>query len=783
MAIEHAPMFDLPEPPGRLVPPARYAAPVVDATFEVDPPHHLRDYLDILHRHRRLAAACAVATVALTLVVTLLTPRRYTAATRVALDRQAPIQLRLEDSVRRSEDVDAASTPTFLATQIAALTSRDLAERVIRRYGLAHSPSFLRPTADGNAVTAVGDVLDGLRPRGLALAAPPKAPAAEDPAAPVDPAAIDRYARFLSVRDVRGTDLIEVSFTTPSPALSAFLAAAHTQAFMEANEDAQHATDVVAKNFLGKQILESRRQIEHAQAAVDRFATEHPEVAVNQEQRIVATRIGELSSLLTKAEATRTTLESRFEFLTDEGTDPLAYFLDNPAIQKLRLALADVRARRAGLDQRLGPNHPEMQEIGQLEGEINRQIRAEVGQAVAAVRAHYDAARLREDRLRRKITQQENLGIELRGLGARYDLLQNDLHSAQNLHASLLKQRMETSVSSDLVASNVRVVERAEVPVRPSRPRVGLNLTIGLLGGLLVGAGAAFGRDYFDASLRNTEELEGLLQLPTLGTVPNFGLARDIETRALDAGNGTRRVADGRPVTPPHELIVVHEPHSMAAEAFRNMRTAVLFSRPGGPPKVVLVTSSRPAEGKTVASVNLASTLAEAGARVVLVDADLRHPRCHAVLRIENDRGLSNVLAGDVDLDAAIRVLSVSGLSFLPAGPPPRNPAELAGSAAFRRTVRALRDRFDFVVLDTPPVLPVTDAVVLGREADGIVLVVKGHDTPRELVRRARDRLSLAGADFLGVMVNNVDPGWGDPYFYDSYAGYGRPPLSDGARV
>src|SRR5919197_1579039 len=222
---------------------------------------------------------------------------------------------------------------------------------------------------------------------------------------------------YLKVRDVRGTDLVEVSFTTPSPSLSAFLAAAHTQAYMEANEEARRATDVTAKEFLGRQLRESREQVERAEAALSRFAAEHPVVAINQEQKTVGQRISDLSSLLTKTEALRVTMQSRYEFLTKPESEPLAYLLDRPGIQKLHLALLDLQAQRAVLSNRLGPNHRQMVELRRQEAEIEQQLRAEVGQEVAAVRSHYDASVLREEQLRRKLAQQQEASIELRDLG------------------------------------------------------------------------------------------------------------------------------------------------------------------------------------------------------------------------------------------------------------------------------------------------------------------------------------------------------------------------------
>jgi capsular exopolysaccharide synthesis family protein len=330
---------------------------------------------------------------------------------------------------------------------------------------------------------------------------------------------------------------------------------------------------------------------------------------------------------------------------------------------------------------------------------------------------------------------------------------------------------METAVNSELAASNVRVIERPEVPQGPSKPKVPLNLTLGLLAGVVMAAGAVFLCDYFDNSVKSSEEVEGFLQLPTLATIPNFALARRASSRRLrgpeDGSRAAAAEANGRGA----ELIVLSEPKSPAAEAFRSLRTAILFSAPATPPKVILLTSAGASEGKTVTSLNLATSLAEAGSRVLLIDVDLRRPSCHRVLGLVNDRGLSSFLSGQADFASVVRELDSPRLSFVSAGPTPPNPAELVGSARMRDTVEELRDEYDFIILDSPPVLPVTDAVVLGRDADGVVMVVKGHDTPRELLRRARDQLLQANVHLLGAVVNNVDLRWGDHFYYSRYYG------------
>ena len=770
-------------PGGGYLPP-----PIFDAEFS-EQPRHLRTHLSVLHKHRWLAVTCFAVTVVSTAVLTLLTPRLYTASTRLEVARQSPIQLRLEGNVLRlgESDRDANGAATFVGMQVAALRSRDLAERVIRGRGLAANDAFLDPRPRRHGLLSLGESMPRpVRPRGFETApARSSAPEAATRTS-IDPALIDRYMRYLAVEEVRGSDVVEVRFTTPDPSLSAFLAAAHTQAYLEANEEARRANDVTAQEFLGRQLDESRQQVERGEAALSRFAAEHPNVAVNEEQKTVAQRITDVSSLLTRAEGTRVELQTQNDSLAKKQYgDLLAFFLDRPGIQKLHLALLELRAQRAGLEGRLGPKHPQTLELRRQQAEIEDQLRAEVTQEVEAIRARYDAARLHEEDLRRKLARLGATAIQLRDLGARYQLLKNNVEGAHALHASLLKQRNETAVNAELVASNVRVIERAEVPRRPSKPNVPLNLVLGALAGLVLAVGAAFACEYFDQSVKSPQEVEELLLLPTLATIPNFDQARRGTARGLQAlrllassngdgaaasnGEGTTERLDGL-----GELVVVQEPWSQVAEAFRSLRTAVLFTARGAPPKVVLVTSALAAEGKTVASLNLATALADAGSRVLLLDADLRHPRCHRTLGVDAARGLSSFLAGQQELESVIHVLDRPGLFFIPAGPPPKNPAELVSSARMRRALEDLKARYDFLIIDTPPVLPVTDAVVLAREVDAVVLVVKGHGTPGGLVREARDRLLMAGAPILGVVMNDVDLTWGDLYLYDGY--YEPPP-------
>lgn len=758
-------------PPGR--PRAPMAADVIDAEFADAPRVDLREYLRILHKYRWLAATCFGLTLALSILLTLVTPRTYTATTRLQVAKQSPIQLKLEENVLSvgEDERNVAGSSSFLATQVAILKSRDLAERVIRTHRLADSDAFRNPGAGRAGLLEVsGRLLNLLRPRGwegpTQLAQLGEGPGATE----VDANLINTYLGYLGASEVRGTDLLDITFATPDPNLSAFLAAAHTQAYIEANDEARLVTNVTAKAFLGEQLREARDKIDRAEESLRAFASEHPSVAIDQEHKVVTQRIVELSTLLTKAEGARLALETRYEFLTQKDADPAAYFLDAAGVQKLRLALLDLDARKASMADRIGSNHPEMMALDLQRAALAKQLDAEVKREVAAVRAKHQAQELREQRLREKVEQQELAALKVQGVSARYELLKKDVETARSLRDSLLKQQMETAVNSELAPTNVRIVDRAEVPLFAAKPNVKLNVVLGAFLGLLFAVGATLVANYFDSSVKSSEDVETLLQLPTLAVIPSFERRQHTPRPDVPAPQGARAA----------DLVVFREPKSMVAEAFRSMRTAVLFSTPNAPPRVLVVTSAAASEGKTSTSLNLASTLAASGSRTLLIDADLRRPSCHRAFGIANDTGLSRYLAGQVDFDDVVRVLDVPNLLFVPAGPTPPNPAELVGSERMRDTLEKLRDEYDFVIVDSPPTLPVTDAVLLGREADGVVLVVKGNDTPRELVKRARDQLQQAGVHILGALVNNVHGGWGSLYgygrYYGGYYGYGVGP-------
>jgi capsular exopolysaccharide synthesis family protein len=760
---------------------ATFAPDVLEGEFREVPPRRLRDHVRVLYKHRRLAAACFVGCVAAAAVITWLTPRTYTASAQIQVARSSPIKLQLKDNVLDLDETERIlnGASSFLSTQVQALRSRDVAERAIRNFNLAENPAFVEPAQGGAALAAVTSSLPAfLQPRGLADTGYVDNAAAPADRGPVDPQLLDRYMGYLSVADVRATDLIEVRFSAPNPSLAALLTAAHIQAYIGAVKDSQLTTDSTARDFLATQLDESRAQAERAEAALADFAAQHPEVAVNQEDEPIGRQIKLMSVQVSDAEARRAMAQSRVEFLAKAKREPLQHVLDdNPAIQKLRLLLLDIQAQEASLKQRLGPNHSQMRELRRQGTDARLQIDHEIQMEIGAARSRLRAAKLQEGELRTRLTELEKKATALRSLGAQYEFLKGERDTARGLYESLLKQKTDTAVHSELANSNVRVIERPEVPRYASSPRKRMNLLMGALAGVALAIGAAFFRESLDSSVKSSEEAEGLLQLPTLATIPNFALAgplgRGRFLPAMRAPGGSGRNGSARiRGDDADRLVVARDPWSPIAETFRILRTALLYSNGGAPPQIIQVTSAASGEGKTVTALNLASALAEGGRRVLLIDVDLRHPGCHELLGVPLRPGLSSVLDGSAELGRVVREIKSPRLAFISAGPRPANPAELVGAQRLTAALAELRAHFDFIVLDSPPVLPVTDAVLLSRAADSVLLVLKGQGAAGELVRRARDQLVVAGARVAGIVVNNVNRSWGDYPLYDSYPHY-----------
>jgi len=436
-------------------------------------------------------------------------------------------------------------------------------------------------------------------------------------------------------------------------------------------------------------------------------------------------------------------------------------------LEKLREKEADLAVQYAQATTQFGVAYPKVVELNNQLKQLRKEITAEETRMQQRIRDEYLAALQRESLLTTAFEQQKQQANQLNESAIEYSTLKRDAETNRQLYQDLLQRLKEAGVSAGLRSSNIRVVDIARTPTHPIKPNVPRNLELGLLFGLACGLGLVFVLESLDTSIRNTEELSAISALPALGIIPLQLSSNGQLRKRLKTVSALIEKAESP------TLITYARPQSEAAEAYRALRTSILLSSFGAPPKVILVTSAMPQEGKTTVSANSALVLAQRGSRVLLVDADLRRPGIGKLFGIRPRGGLSTLISGsDKFEDVLLPCPEVPTLWILPAGPIPPQPAELLGSSVMKDLIAHWRDSYDHVIIDTPPCLSVTDAVLLSPEADRVILVARSGQTTKAALRRACDVLLQVNARVMGVVLNALNRRSGEGYYYQyGYSG------------
>jgi capsular exopolysaccharide synthesis family protein len=427
--------------------------------------------------------------------------------------------------------------------------------------------------------------------------------------------------------------------------------------------------------------------------------------------------------------------------------------LNNPLIQTLKGQEAKIIAEQSELSRKFGEAHPRMIRLNNELSATRSKIGAEMGQIVQAIKNEYYMAKAQEENLKGALEKQKSETQDLGDRNIEYRVLLRDVETNRALYENMLKSLKTTTAAENTPATNIRIVYPATIPDTPVLPRKARDLLLGAFLGLVVGLGLALFMESLDTTLKTPEEVEGWLEIPNLALIPHM---------EFTSGNPIKEEFP--------ELIVHHGTQPLASESYRGLRTTILFSAPGHAPRVLLVTSSLPLEGKSLTSANLATAMAKAEPNVLLVDADLRRPSLHKIFQLPAEPGLSNFLVGELD-DLPVLETIVPNLFVLPAGKIPPHPSELLGSARMREFLDLAKSRFGHIIIDSPPLMSVTDAAILSTQAEGVLLVIKAEFVPRKAAMDARDQLLEVNATLLGVVFNNVQT-QRNGYFYNSYYRY-----------
>jgi capsular exopolysaccharide synthesis family protein len=539
---------------------------------------------------------------------------------------------------------------------------------------------------------------------------------------------------------------------------------AHAEAFIQQNMESRFVSTQQAKEFLTGQLEDLKAKVERSDEALEAFGSQHGIISSEDKENITMQRLTDLNSDLSKAESERMVKEALYKQTKDKQyVESLPSLLENKLAGDLKQTYIQLETQYTKLSETYKPDHPEMVRLKKqmvlIQKHNDTETQKEVQRIIETARVDYESSLRKESLIRTAFEQQYVKAVKMKEKAIRYNILKRESDTNKELYKSLLLRMKETGVSAAMTASNIQVIDQAEVPGSPYTPNKQRNLLLAAVVGLFLGVGLAFFFEYLDNTVKTPEDVEQLIRLPSFGMIPEMSTERK---RRMDNENSY-----------PVELITFGHPKSMLSEAYRNIRTSVLLSFSEKPPKRIVITSPNPSEGKTTTAINTAIALAQTGAQVLIIDADLRHPRVHKIFPEANGAGLSNFLSGNAALESTIKKTEIPNLYYLPAGPIPPNPSELIGANLFKSMMESLAEKFDHIIVDSPPALGFSDAIILSASMDGVILVVAGGKTPREILQRAKEVLNQVNAKILGVVINRVDmhrSGYG--YYYYRYPHY-----------
>ncbi len=712
---------------------------------------HILDRLVAVFRHIRLVTSVFVVVLAIGFIQSYSTVPRYLAkATILIQDERSTSVTNLSANDRTYwEDPEP-----YFNTQYQILRGRGLARRVVERLDLVHRPmpsgreNGLFSTL-GAARSKLGAWIRARLSSAPATAAPPEPPARNETGE--QSAAIGAFIGGIQVIPIKGTRLVDVTYDSTDAQFAAVAVNTLVKEYVDQNLDLRLRNIDTTLDWLGQQLDKQAAKVEAAERAMADYRTEQNALSLDNRQNIVGARLNQLNDAVTKAKTAR--LEKQALYDQVKNLDPNSPNLDtfpavaqSPVIQTLKGQLSSLESERARNAERWGPNHPEMQKLNGSIQNVRRQLQVETAKVVESIRNEYRAALTNEQSLAGSLEEQKRTAMDLDRKSASYTVLEREAASEREVYNSLLQQEKELRVIRNSRANNIQVMDVAETPKGPYVPNRRKDVLMSIVFGLALAVGLAFGIEYLDDTIKTPDDVTRRLRLPLLGLVP--------------AVRGDRAPIPSREV--PHDF----------GEAFRSLRTSLVFTSRGDGPRLIGVTSTQPLEGKTTTACNLAMVLAYGGARVLLIDADMRRPGLHRTMGIENQAGLSHVLTGQARVRDVVRRTHDPNLLVMTAGRTPPNPSELLSSVRMRQLLQNLAaGPFDWVIVDTPPVLAVTDAVILSAYLSGLAFVVGAEMTRRAHADRAIETLQTGQPRIIGVVLNRVDFDR-NKYYYSRYYGY-----------
>jgi polysaccharide biosynthesis transport protein len=669
-------------------------------------------------------------------VVTFLMTPVYRATASIQIDRESMNIVKL-DGVQPDEGQTGMD---FYQTQYELMASRSLGERVVTTLGLTNDKTFNVETK--GLVATLKELITGSDADAVA---PPEV-SQED----LTRLTVDRLTRSLTVAPVRGSRIVKISIDHTNPAMAQKLVNGYAEIFIADNLDRRFDATSYARKFLEERLQQLKGKLEESERTLVKYAEEQGIIRLDNNKNLSATDLEATNIKLAEVRSERTKKELLWKQAQAANGLGLKEILDSDAVKsnrKLRTELAAEYQQKLAI---FKPAFPTMIELRNQIKELDRQIQSEIESIKSSIEAQYLAAKEEEEQLTAQLENTKVDVVDQRNRSIQYNILQREVDTNRSLYDGLLQRYKEIGVAGGVGTNNISVVDKAATPLLPRSPNLLLNLALAFVGGLILGVLTALFLDFLDDSFKSPEDVEQHVGLPVVGLVPIPKPGLSIEEELLDARSGM-------------------------AEAYRSLRTGLQFATSDGLPKTLLVTSSKPSEGKTTTTISLAKSLASLGLNVLLIDGDLRNASIHKRLFCSNALGLSNYLSGAKMPEEVVQGTDTEGLALITSGPLPPNPAELLNGPRLASLLALASQSFDIVLVDGPPVMGLADAPLLSTTIQATLVVIAANETRKSTVKLAVRRLQFARANIVGALLNKFNAqeagygyGYGD-YEYHSY--------------
>ncbi len=715
---------------------------------------NLREYWHVIRKRRWVVITL---TFIIAVSVTILTFRQtpvYQAASRILIEKETPNILSFKEVL----DIDT-SHDDYYQTQYKILTSRTLARKALERLELMQKGA--EPEAEASIFSPQA-LIDWIQQHiGVQE---PLALSADEEEIQREERIITNFLKAITISPIRDSRLVDVSAKSIHRKNTAMFANTLVDVYIEQNLDNKLSTTKDAVTWLSKELELTQQKLVESEAALHAYKKKHEIISIEDRQNIVMQKLSELNTAVNSSKIERAALESEYKKIQQYGVtklDSIPAVMQNAFIQELRAELSSLERQLSELQEKFREKHPSVEALRTQIVSIRKRINSEVARVISGIKSEYDIARQKELDLITMLEAQKIDALELNEKSIKYKELQREVDSNQRIYDTLLQRAKEASISERLESSNIQIVDRAVVPVVPIAPNKKRNVIMGLLMGLAVGVAMAFFFEYLDNTIKSGDDIKQYLDIPYLGLVPKAS-----EKNSTD--HHTRQAAD---------IIVALRPKSNVAEAYRSLRTNVTFAMLNDPyllPKqgsVFLVTSSNPAEGKSCIVANLGIAMAQGGSKTLIIDCDFRRPVMHKIFDLQDaEAGFADMLTNVkvYGRRKGIKTTNIDNLHVIPCGKVPSNPSELLSSALARMLIGTLAEKYDNILLDSPPINTVTDPVILSRLVNGVIFVVRAGEIKRDVARRAADQLRSAEAPIVGAVLNSVDF-QKDSYYYYSY--------------